>query len=381
MKSLPLVRLWMKPMQFTSKKTFPLFHTLWEYFCDTFFSVERFQFCDHSFPQLFIKFDSFKQQITPFSLRHTHLPLNLAEVIVVYLQSDSSIHSFTEEELVFTSFTSVSFLWIEGHLTSSRPCDGWQWVHCTNPSGPVARNDRSSYTISPVFFIVVCGYLLSCSCNTFCKLCVHAKVHICFVNSTWIIHTAWWSWAGSLVAWLASYWKEFVLIRFTSCWFQSKNRFNDACCQDSRQPANRRPHTFQMHGRVWYLSTSDWSAPPKRCLVIFIFYHTEFLCCPSNVVYPSHTTILQLTDSFRHFCTSAPSAPSCLSSSLLPSSFVVCLSSCTRRRQTLSKGPKYCCFLVFRRIGEYISLDQVNSFTALPAHRLHVKHDPHVNRK
>ena len=51
------------------------------------------------------------------------------------------------------------------------------------------------------------------------------------------------------------------------------------------------------------------------------------------------------------------SAPSCLSSALLPSSFVVYLSSCTRRRQFLSTALVYYCFLVFRRIGEYISLD------------------------
>ena len=50
------------------------------------------------------------------------------------------------------------------------------------------------------------------------------------------------------------------------------------------------------------------------------------------------------------------SAPSCLSSSLLPSSFVVCQSSCTRRRQSLSKALVYYCFLLLRRIGEYIAL-------------------------
>ena len=47
----------------------------------------------------------------------------------------------------------------------------------------------------------------------------------------------------------------------------------------------------------------------------------------------------------------------CLSSSLLPSSFVVCLSSYTRRRQLLSKAQVYYCFLVFRRVGDYISPD------------------------
>ena len=51
------------------------------------------------------------------------------------------------------------------------------------------------------------------------------------------------------------------------------------------------------------------------------------------------------------------SVPSCLFSSLLPSSFVVCLSFCTRRRQLLSKALMYHCFLVFRRTGEYISQD------------------------
>ena len=49
------------------------------------------------------------------------------------------------------------------------------------------------------------------------------------------------------------------------------------------------------------------------------------------------------------FCTSASS---CLSSSLLPSSFVVSLSSYTRRRQFLSKALVYYCFLVFRGIGQ-----------------------------
>ena len=42
---------------------------------------------------------------------------------------------------------------------------------------------------------------------------------------------------------------------------------------------------------------------------------------------------------------------------MLPSSFVVCLSFYTRRRHFLSKALVYYCFLVFRRIGEYISLD------------------------
>ena len=48
--------------------------------------------------------------------------------------------------------------------------------------------------------------------------------------------------------------------------------------------------------------------------------------------------------------------PVCLSSVLLPSSFVVWLSSCIRRRFYfifVESG----CLLVFRRIGEYISLD------------------------
>ena len=47
----------------------------------------------------------------------------------------------------------------------------------------------------------------------------------------------------------------------------------------------------------------------------------------------------------------------CLSSSFLPSSFVVCLSPYTRRRQLLSKVLVYYCFLVFRRVGDYISPD------------------------
>ena len=50
------------------------------------------------------------------------------------------------------------------------------------------------------------------------------------------------------------------------------------------------------------------------------------------------------------------SASSCLSS-VLPSSFVVCLSSYIRRRQFLSEALVCCYFLVFRRIGENISLD------------------------
>ena len=37
--------------------------------------------------------------------------------------------------------------------------------------------------------------------------------------------------------------------------------------------------------------------------------------------------------------------------------FVVCLSSYTRRRRKLSKALVYYCFLVFPRVGEYISLD------------------------
>ena len=49
---------------------------------------------------------------------------------------------------------------------------------------------------------------------------------------------------------------------------------------------------------------------------------------------------------------------SCLSSYLLPFSFVVHLSFCTQRRQFfLSKALVYHCLLVFRRIGEYVSLD------------------------
>ena len=44
-----------------------------------------------------------------------------------------------------------------------------------------------------------------------------------------------------------------------------------------------------------------------------------------------------------------------MSSALLPSSVVVCLSSYTPRRFFLLKALKYYCFLAFRRIGEYIS--------------------------
>ena len=49
-----------------------------------------------------------------------------------------------------------------------------------------------------------------------------------------------------------------------------------------------------------------------------------------------------------------------LSFSLLPSSFVVYLSPYTRRRQRLSKVLVYYCFLVFRRVGDYISPDLFN---------------------
>jgi len=51
------------------------------------------------------------------------------------------------------------------------------------------------------------------------------------------------------------------------------------------------------------------------------------------------------------------SAPFCLSFSLFPSSFVVYLPSCTRRRHFLSKALVYCCSLVLRRFDEYMSLD------------------------
>ena len=50
-------------------------------------------------------------------------------------------------------------------------------------------------------------------------------------------------------------------------------------------------------------------------------------------------------------------APFGLSSSLLSSSFVIYFSSCTRKTKFLSKALVYHCFLVFRRIGEYISRD------------------------
>ena len=49
------------------------------------------------------------------------------------------------------------------------------------------------------------------------------------------------------------------------------------------------------------------------------------------------------------------SAPYCLLLCFLL--FVVYLSSCTRRRHILSKALVSYCFLVFRRTGEYISLD------------------------
>ena len=57
------------------------------------------------------------------------------------------------------------------------------------------------------------------------------------------------------------------------------------------------------------------------------------------------------------------SASSCLSSPLLPSSFIIiCLFSCTWRRQFLLKALVFPCFLLFRRIGEYISLDLFYQF-------------------
>ena len=59
------------------------------------------------------------------------------------------------------------------------------------------------------------------------------------------------------------------------------------------------------------------------------------------------------TDSFLKFWTSAPSG---LSSSLLPS-FVARLFSCPQRRQFLSRALVHYCFLVFCCTGEYISLD------------------------
>ena len=82
----------------------------------------------------------------------------------------------------------------------------------------------------------------------------------------------------------------------------------------------------------------------------------------------------------------------CLSLSLLPSSFVVykqrikniyisslsvlfvasfflcCLSSCTQRRHFSSEALVHCCFLVFRPIGEYISLDLFHFNTHTHAH-------------
>ena len=48
---------------------------------------------------------------------------------------------------------------------------------------------------------------------------------------------------------------------------------------------------------------------------------------------------------------------SSFSSVLFFASFFCCLSSCTRKRQFLSKALVYYCFLVFRRTGGYISLD------------------------
>ena len=55
----------------------------------------------------------------------------------------------------------------------------------------------------------------------------------------------------------------------------------------------------------------------------------------------------------------------CLSFSLLPSSFVVCLSSYTQRRHFSWKRMCTYCFLVFHRIGEYISLDLFHSVLCL----------------
>ena len=50
------------------------------------------------------------------------------------------------------------------------------------------------------------------------------------------------------------------------------------------------------------------------------------------------------------------SAPSCLSASLLPSSFVVCLLD-PKKTISVVKVLVHYCFLVFRPAGEYISLD------------------------
>ena len=53
------------------------------------------------------------------------------------------------------------------------------------------------------------------------------------------------------------------------------------------------------------------------------------------------------------------SVPSCLSSSLLPSSFVVCLFFLHPKKTVFfwSKGLVYSCFLVFHHTGEYIALN------------------------
>ena len=54
------------------------------------------------------------------------------------------------------------------------------------------------------------------------------------------------------------------------------------------------------------------------------------------------------------------SAPSCLSSSLLPSSFVVYLLAPEEDSYFCSKTLVFCCFLAFRHTGGYIFLDLFN---------------------
>ena len=66
---------------------------------------------------------------------------------------------------------------------------------------------------------------------------------------------------------------------------------------------------------------------------------------------------------FFWFCFTKKSAP-CLSSSLLPTSFIVVYLLAPEEDNFLSKVLVFPCFLVFRRIGEYISLD-LFSFVSL----------------
>ena len=104
----------------------------------------------------------------------------------------------------------------------------------------------------------------------------------------------------------------------------------------------KRPHAMKMADSVTAKECGPYAGlqTPWTLSCLFLSLNSS--------LFLSHLFIL------KHFYTSASS---CLSSSLLPSSFVACLSSYTRRRNFLSKALVYCCFLVFCRIGECICPD------------------------